>query len=52
MWNSYPLLSLLETMGEGRVAPYAAMWVGVVCACVGMCVRGGLSLCAHMCPSG
>lgn len=51
MWNSHPPLSLLETMGEGRVAPYAAVWVCAVHACVCMCVwageRGGR--CFHVC---
>ena len=48
MWNSHPPLSLLETMGEGRVAPYAAVWVCVVCARV--CSRtGGLSPCMRVC---
>ena len=51
MWNSHPPLSLLEAMGEGRVAPYAAAWVCVVRA--RMCSRsGGLSPCMRVCPSG
>ena len=51
MWNSHPPLSLLETMGEGRLAPYAAVWVCVVRARV--CSRTeGLSPCMRVCPSG
>lgn len=58
MWNSHPPLSLLETMGEGRVAPYAAVWVCVVharvCMCVlaGMGVGVGLAPCVHVHPNG
>ena len=51
MWNSHPPLSLLETMGEGRVAPYAVVWVCVVRARM-YSHSGGLSPCMRVCPSG
>lgn len=54
MWNSHPPPSLLEAMGEGRAAPYAAMWVCVVRARMCMCVSAGAGLppCVHVRPRG
>lgn len=49
MWNSHPPLGLLETMGEGRVAPYAAMWVCAVHACVCIWAGRGVGRCLHVC---
>ena len=47
MWNLHPPPSLLEAVGEGRVTPYAAVWVCVVRARVCLCA-GGLSPCVRV----